>query len=322
MRASVPVLGFTLLCLHAACASGAGASDESGFQPADGAGGDAGAAGAGAASGKGGSGEAGSGGSETGGSGTGGSGTSGTGGSETGGSGGSGNGGNGTAGSGNGGAGGSGTAGSAGAGNGTSAGSGGSTGGSGGAAGSGNGTSGGSAGAGKGGSAGSGTGGSAGSGTGGSAGGSGGASTCAKDTNEPNDSEAAAKGLPDATDCDDTGGTIDGILDGQQDQDWFTVHFTDKSLCQVDRSLTVNTTIGMKICMYFKADSGTKVPDCSGGSAAATSPAGYAGCCTQGKALQLSYGSTGGSDDSTVHIQLSGLDVNAKCGPYSAAYHF
>lgn len=297
----MPTRALALLALaplFVACASGASAEPGSGAATGTG-----GAAGAGVSGSGGNAGDAAGagGGSGTAGKGNGGSGASsgskGTGGSGAGGSGGSGaTGGSGNGGSGNGG---------------SSAGAGGSSAGAGG-------------GGGKGGAAGGGTAGSSGAAGGGGASGSGGATSCPTDPHEPNDTVGQSKNLPDSTDCDGDGGSFSGVLDGLNDQDWFAVHFSDKSTCTVDRAITITASMGMRVCIFFKPDNGgMPTIKCPAGSVEmGFAVPGYDGCCTNDKSLSVSYGSGGSDDSANVLFEVSSLDPTVKCGDYTVAYHF
>jgi hypothetical protein len=158
---------------------------------------------------------------------------------------------------------------------------------------------------------------------GGSAGGSAGASSCPTDPNEPNDTVGQSFKLKDSSDCDGDGGTFSGVLAGSNDQDWFSLHFTDKSLCTVDRAITINASMGMLVCIFFKPDTGTAMVTCPAGSfEMGFAVPGYDGCCTNDKSLTLSYGSGGSDDSASVLFSVAGLDPTVKCGDYTVTYHF
>ncbi len=167
----------------------------------------------------------------------------------------------------------------------------------------------------------SGTGGAAGGGTGGaSTAGSGGG--CDQKDWEPNDSQATARPLTDITDCDNSGGSIDGTL-APGDVDWFTFKASDTTFCSVNPYVNVTSSDNVTVCMYFKCDSGTTSVTCPAGSqdwsASPTNP----GCCTSLTPLEPSV-SCGGlfSNDSTqVWIEVS-WEGNMSCRNYSLDYHY
>jgi hypothetical protein len=153
-------------------------------------------------------------------------------------------------------------------------------------------------------------------GTGGATGGTGGA-TCSDVGFEPNDSAATATALPPVTDCDGTGSSVSGQLDGTADADFYAFDGTDSAGCSVDPA--ASTSANVELCMY--ADCPGASVSCSAGTSD-TLPGNIAGCCVQGGgSVALSVNCSGFFDDAKVYVSVSGGSAN-QCSDYTVDYHY
>jgi hypothetical protein len=132
---------------------------------------------------------------------------------------------------------------------------------------------------------------------------------------EPNDDEASATDLPDVTDCDVTGSQIGAALDGAEG-DFYRFSGADVSGCVVDPIATTGDAV--RLCLY--AECAGLALSCTQG-AAASSPAGRAGCCVHaGGTVELFIDCSGWSEDATIWI---GVEQSGEaCLPYSVEYHY
>jgi hypothetical protein len=163
-----------------------------------------------------------------------------------------------------------------------------------------------------------GTGGMAGA-TGGAAGtaATGGTGASCDDPNEPDEDETTARYLGAIDDCNGSGATVTGVLDGKTDVDWLRFYGSDTFGCVVDPVGT--SSIKARVCLF--ADCPSAQVSCSG-SAPASSPAGRPGCCApQGGQISLSLGCNGIDDSATIYIRVDTPTQNA-CLPYSLDYHY
>jgi hypothetical protein len=160
--------------------------------------------------------------------------------------------------------------------------------------------------------------GGAGGGVGGAGGAGGAGGGCPADANEPNDLETVATNLGVLTDCDDTGGTIAGVLSTESDADWFVYTATDDVGCTVGPGRTLTLAGAARLCKYAECASGTIIT-CLDGSVVATSPDGHPGCChTQGFTMDIDC--DGVDDDATVYIRVD--TPAAACTSYTLDYHY
>jgi hypothetical protein len=143
---------------------------------------------------------------------------------------------------------------------------------------------------------------------------------------EPNDSEGTALNLTGQpiTDCDYTGGAVNGTIDSPSDEDWYYYAATDELACFVnpERSLTT-TNGGVQLCKYFECYQGPTQVNCPIGTTADTSPDGRDGCCaTYGFNVDIDCTDTS-SDDAWVYLRVSapGAPSNV-CTHYAVDYHY
>lgn len=138
-------------------------------------------------------------------------------------------------------------------------------------------------------------------------------------SDEPNDSEATAKLLSGIDDCDSSGSTLVGTLDGPDDADWFRYQGTDVFGCVVDPTRSLTADGGLRMCKFAECLSGAASVSCENGSTAAVSPKGNPGCChSQGFGMDVDC--PGADDDAAISIRLD--QGQGGCVGYSVAYHY
>ena len=210
------------------------------------------------------------------------------------------------------------------AGSGTASTSSGSSSGSGSSAGSGSGSSGSTSALGSSGTGGSSTGGSS-TGSGSTGSGSTGGSLMCTDANEPNESESNAKGLGIIDDCDGSGSSVSGQLEGANDVDWFSYSASDVFGCVVDPSRNVISSGSVRFCKFIDCASGTAdISSCPGGAFSSTSPGGHPGCCKVGSNLSnfdLSIDCSGTDDSAQVLMRVDQGPAGV-CTTYTIDYHY
>ena len=138
---------------------------------------------------------------------------------------------------------------------------------------------------------------------------------------EPNDSEQTAKNLGTIDDCDGSGSSFAGVLNGPDDLDWFKYSGQDAFGCSVGPSRSVTFMQPARICKFIQCEgSGDPSFTCPGGTSGATSPAGYPGCCgTDG--FDMDIDCSGIDDNATVYIRIDNPN-GEDCIPYSVSYHY
>jgi hypothetical protein len=139
---------------------------------------------------------------------------------------------------------------------------------------------------------------------------------------EPNEDEDSAFVLPAIDDCDKNGSSVDGILNGSTDKDWYKYTGTDGS-CVVDPTRDVTTVGPIRICKFFACLDGTPSFDCPSGTTQETSPTGRPGCCSnQGFTVNMNCGAAGlGNDSADVYMRIDTSKQDA-CLKYTLKYHF
>ncbi|MCK6536353.1 MAG: hypothetical protein L6Q84_25575, partial [Polyangiaceae bacterium] len=166
-------------------------------------------------------------------------------------------------------------------------------------------------------SGGTGGGGTGGGGTGGGGTGGTGGSSCVDKGFEPNETESAATALGTINDCDGSGSTASGKLDGSSDVDYYSFFGTDQTGCVVGP--VASTTAKVRLCLF--ADCASAKVSCSSGTPS-TSPGGRPGCCVPaGGKVDLSLDCTGWTDDATIYVRVDQGAANA-CTAYSVDYHY
>jgi len=140
---------------------------------------------------------------------------------------------------------------------------------------------------------------------------------------EFNDDEEGASVLPPITDDDSDGSSVDSILSGDLDQDWFVYKGVDVAFAYVDPSGILTSDKELRLCLFVDclADQ-TPKPNCFNTSSN-TSPEGRLGCCAQGMGAVVSIDleCPGGDDDAIVYMRIDQGYEDA-CVPYSLKYHY
>ncbi len=155
-------------------------------------------------------------------------------------------------------------------------------------------------------------------GTGGTGGGTGGTGASCDDPDEPHDTESTSLYLGAIDDCDSSGSSVDGVLDGTGDVDWFTFWGNDVSGCVVDPF--ASTTANVRLCVY--AECASAQVSCGAGSIAASPLGSLPGCCLSGGGqLPVSLGCNGLDDSAMVYIRVDQPAQN-QCLSYNVAYHY
>lgn len=143
---------------------------------------------------------------------------------------------------------------------------------------------------------------------------------------EPNDSESTALNLSGTpiTDCDASGGFVNGTISTALDADWYVYAATDELACIVNPERSLSTTNGgVRLCKYFECQVGPTQVSCPNGTTTDTSPDGRQGCCSNyGFEVDLDCTSTS-SDDAWVYIRLDAPGAPANvCTHYAVDYHY
>ncbi|MEZ4439081.1 MAG: hypothetical protein R3B72_08330 [Polyangiaceae bacterium] len=136
---------------------------------------------------------------------------------------------------------------------------------------------------------------------------------------EPNDTLATATYLGSIDDCNGSGLTFQGVLDGD-DVDWFTYDAADVSFCSVDpyRELVADSQV--RLCKYLDCVSGTTQVTCPSGTSTSTA-SGLDGCCGTSP-FTVDVNCTGTlSDDTTVYFRID-KPSGFSCVSYSGSFHY
>jgi hypothetical protein len=139
---------------------------------------------------------------------------------------------------------------------------------------------------------------------------------------EPNDDELDAVEQDDQM-CNATPGTIDGVLNGDADVDWFTYHTVDAMGCgfaDPTSNLVLLADEGVRMCVFVECDQGDADFDCPMMAMAEDSPEGLPGCCTTGGALNFGLNCTGSMNESAdIYVRLDEAPADA-CVAYDLTY--
>jgi len=137
------------------------------------------------------------------------------------------------------------------------------------------------------------------------------------DAHEPNESEAEAAALGTLTGC-GGGSSVDGMLDGAVDVDWFSYSGDDVAAC-IAPLRAITASAGLRLCKYAACRTGNTTVTCLDGSTAAMSPGGLDGCC-HSQGFGMTVACTGGEDDATVYLSLD--QAAAACVTYTLSFHY
>jgi hypothetical protein len=141
---------------------------------------------------------------------------------------------------------------------------------------------------------------------------------------EPNETEDDAHNLGTIDDCDGSGSSVSGVLDGPTDVDWYKYTAEDVSFCIVDPTRDISNGPQIRICKYMQCDGNEAVTfDCPSGTTASTSPDGRKGCCgNAGFDIDPQCGgSTLNADNGTIFIRIDNPMGHA-CRDYTLTYHY
>jgi hypothetical protein len=148
-------------------------------------------------------------------------------------------------------------------------------------------------------------------------------SVCYDTTSEPNESEANPTALGDMKDKDDAK-TIEGILDGATDKDWYLYIGRDSATGWIDPGVEISGgSVPVRVCLFASCLNGlgkTEV-ECNDGSEASISPSGLPGCCSYGDyEIDLNCASTA-NDEAAMYIKVY-TEMEDVCEPYSVKYWY
>jgi len=140
---------------------------------------------------------------------------------------------------------------------------------------------------------------------------------------EPNESESDAAPLGEMKDSDDAK-TLEGVLDGATDKDWYMYIGRDAATGWVDPGLEISGgSVPIRACLFASCLNGlgkTEV-DCLDGSDVSTSPAGLPGCCSYADfEMDLNCASTS-NDEAAMYIKVY-TEMEDVCEPYSVNYWY
>ncbi len=144
--------------------------------------------------------------------------------------------------------------------------------------------------------------------------------TCNDDgPGEPNEDQTMAHAMPGIDDCDGSGSSVQGVLTGASDKDWYRFNGEDTFSCREDVVVSVSGDVASTLCVYVKCmeDSGSTEVTCDEGSSA-TGAGGFPGCC--GNSVDISPDCSGTDEAITVYISLESTE--AICSPYTITYHY
>jgi len=148
--------------------------------------------------------------------------------------------------------------------------------------------------------------------------GSGGASCPDTGQGEPNETEANAFDLGAIGDCDGDGSTLEGVLAGALDVDWYKYH-GDDGLCVVDPTRTLVTQDHLRICKFAQCDNEPPTVTCPPSAVSALSDDGRPGCCSD-QGFDMGLDCAGTNDSATIYIRLDKPDP--ACVAYTLGWHF
>jgi hypothetical protein len=149
--------------------------------------------------------------------------------------------------------------------------------------------------------------------------------TCDDPGPEPNGSEVNAIDLGDQG-CGAMAQTVEGVLDGEDDIDWFSYHGVWSGLCLVGPNTrhTLTASDGVRLCVFVDCDQGEANIDCPNGTTETDSPGGgHPGCCGE-DVTNLNFNFGCGiltPNDARLFIRVDQAPADA-CVEYSVAYDY
>lgn len=149
-----------------------------------------------------------------------------------------------------------------------------------------------------------------------------GGDTCI-DNADPGGSENTAKLLPDTDDAQNTPISVNGVLNGPVDVDFYKLSMADLALKSIDANLQTPTP-GVELCVFVRCKNNgpTTVSGCTGG-VPKTSDIGTKGCCATGPSQAIpNWDCTGITDDDSADFFIRVKQTQNACTAYSWSYVF
>lgn len=143
---------------------------------------------------------------------------------------------------------------------------------------------------------------------------------CDEPEGEPNDDEASAVELDEAT-CGAMAMNADAGLAGAE-SDWFTYHALQGFACPigVEPHVSVQADSDLAVCVFAACDMGETNLGCNGGAQDSDSPDGVAGCCDQNDVSINNLDCGFNNRDATVWVRVTSVDD--VCMPYTLEFEF
>jgi hypothetical protein len=148
-----------------------------------------------------------------------------------------------------------------------------------------------------------------------------GGGTCA-DKDDPASTEIGAKVLPPTDDAQNTPLTVNGVLNGAVDVDFYKLSMSDLTGRSIDDAFEIKTS-GVEMCVFVKCKAGaTTVSSCTGG-VKQTSSIGMEGCCATGPSqASPQWDCPGFTDDDSADFFIRIKQTGTACVPYAFSYVF
>jgi hypothetical protein len=146
---------------------------------------------------------------------------------------------------------------------------------------------------------------------------------CNADDNEPNESEVDALNFGEINDNDDSGGSVAGVLDHGDDEDWFTYTGDDDLGYVVDPTREIVTDGELRICKFAECLDGLEITEiaCPPGTNEDTSPAGRPGCCSD-EGFEMGAFNCGDTSEDSAYIYIRLDQPVQQCVSYTLNYHY
>jgi hypothetical protein len=146
---------------------------------------------------------------------------------------------------------------------------------------------------------------------------------CFADMYEPNDDESTAVDLGMINDDDGNGGSVAGVLDHEDDADWYMYVGDDDVGYVVDPTRELVADAPVRLCKFAECLDGLAVTEanCPPGTDIAMSPDGRPGCCSDQGWEQGAFNCADATEDSaTMWIRVD--QAGAQCVQYTVNYHY
>lgn len=146
---------------------------------------------------------------------------------------------------------------------------------------------------------------------------------CGPDVHESNETEATATILDPIQDCDSNGSTIEGVLEDEDDVDWYRYDGTDVFPCIVDPSRDLVANGSLRLCKFIECEGFLDYLTCPDTTTEETSAAGRPGCCSStgfSLANNEDFVCIDADDSAAVYFRLD--QAGSSCVDYTLDYHF